>query len=98
MFSTTVGEGTLYHHRMAGGGGWGDPLERDPEAVLSDVRNEYLSAERAKTDYGVIVDTKAWRVDGVATSRLRGEIRAARGWRKVPKVQWHDPIVPDRGV
>ena len=33
MFSTTIGSGTVYHHRMAGGGGWGDPLERDPAAV-----------------------------------------------------------------
>lgn len=77
---------------LAGGGGWGDPLERDPEAVLRDVRNEFLSVDRAKADYGVIVNTKTWRVDGAATTKLRAEIGIARGWREVPKVQWHDPV------
>ena len=76
---------------LAGGGGWGDPLERDPQAVLRDVRNEFLSAARAKADYGVIVDTKTWRVEGEPTKKLRAEMAAARGWREVPKVQWHEP-------
>ena len=31
MFSTTIGEGDVYVHRTAGGGGWGDPLEREPD-------------------------------------------------------------------
>jgi len=88
----TIRKGDVFRHVLAGGGGWGDPLERDPVAVLSDVRNEYLSAERAKADYGVIVDTKVSRVDVAATSRRRADIRAARGWREVPKVQWHDPV------
>ena len=94
----TIRKGDVFRHVLAGGGGWGDPLERDLADVLSDVRNEYLSVARAKADYGVIVDTTAWRVDAAATSKLRTEIRAARGWREVPKVQWHDPIVPDRGA
>jgi N-methylhydantoinase B len=90
----TIRKGDVFRHVLAGGGGWGDPLERDPEAVLSDVQNEYLSANRAKADYGVIIDIKAWRVDAAATSRHRGEMRAVRGWREVPKVQWHDPAYP----
>jgi N-methylhydantoinase B len=94
----TIREGDVFRHVLAGGGGWGDPLERAAEAVLSDVRNEYLSANRAKTDYGVVIDTKMWGVDVAATSKLRTEIRAARGWREVPKVQRHDPIVLDRGL
>ena len=44
MFSTTIDNGTVYHHRMAGGGGWGDPLDRDPDSVAHDVRNEKVSA------------------------------------------------------
>ena len=44
MFSTTIGEGDVYVHRMAGGGGWGDPLARDPAAVARDVANEKVSA------------------------------------------------------
>jgi N-methylhydantoinase B len=59
--------------------------------VLRDVRNEFLSAARAKADYGVIVETRGWRVDDAATQKLRAEMRAARGWREVPKVQWHEP-------
>jgi N-methylhydantoinase B len=87
----TIRKGDVFRHVLAGGGGWGDPLERDPQAVLRDVRNEYLSAARAKADYGVIVDTAAWRVDETATRKLRAEIAAARGWREVPKVQWREP-------
>src|SRR6187402_189043 len=88
----TIRNGDLFRHVLAGGGGWGDPLERDPAAVLRDVRNEFLSAPRAQSDYGVVVDTKAWRVDEAATVKLRAELRATRGWREVPKVQWHDPV------
>ena len=87
----TIKKGDVFRHVLAGGGGWGDPLERDAQAVLRDVRNEYISAARAKADYGVIVDTAAWRVDEAATSKLRAEIAAARDWREVPKVQWREP-------
>jgi hypothetical protein len=41
----------------------------------------------------VIVDTKAWRVDMAATRERRAQIRAARGWRDVPKVQRHEPAM-----
>jgi N-methylhydantoinase B len=88
----TIRRGDVFRHVLAGGGGWGDPLERDPAAVLRDVRNEFLSAGRAQSDYGVVVDTNVWRVDAAATTKLRSEMRAARGWREVPKVQWHDPV------
>jgi len=87
----TIRKGDVFRHVLAGGGGWGDPLERDAQAVLRDVRNEYISAARARADYGVIVDTVAWRVDEAATKKLRAEIRTARGWREVPKVQWREP-------
>ena len=53
----TIRKGDVFRHVLAGGGGWGDPLEREAQAVLRDVRNEYLSAERARADYGVVVDT-----------------------------------------
>jgi N-methylhydantoinase B len=87
----TIRKGDVFRHVLAGGGGWGDPVERDPHAVLRDVRNEFLSAERARSDYGVVIDTATWRVDEGATERLRAEIRDARGWREAPKVQWHEP-------
>jgi N-methylhydantoinase B len=82
-----IRSGDVFRHVLAGGGGWGDPLERDSQAVLRDVRNEFLSAHRAKSEYGVIVDTKTWRVDETATKMMRAEIAASRGWREVPKVR-----------
>ena len=80
-------KGNVFRHIHAGGGGWGDPLERDPAAVVRDVRNEFLSAERARADYGVVIDLARWSVDEAATKTLRGEIREARGWSSVPSVQ-----------
>jgi N-methylhydantoinase B len=97
-FTMTIRKGDVFRHVLAGGGGWGDPLERDAQAVLRDVRNEFLSAERARADYGVVVDTMAWRVDAAATEKLRAEIRAARGWHEVPKVQWRDPMTLNRAA
>jgi N-methylhydantoinase B len=44
MFAAVLQPGDLFHHRMAGGGGWGDPAERDPAAVRADVINEKVSA------------------------------------------------------
>ena len=41
------------------GGGYGNPFERDPEAVLSDMLDGYISAEQAETDYGVVIRGKA---------------------------------------
>ena len=60
--------------------------------MLRDVRNELLSPDKAAADYGVVIDTKAWRVDAATTAERRSAIRARRGWRDVPKVQRHDPL------
>ncbi len=75
---------------LPGGGGWGDPLERDPQCVLRDVRNELVSPAAAERDYGVIVDTERWQVDEVATERLRAQRRAARGGHRAPFVSRDD--------
>jgi len=56
----------------AGGGGYGNPLERDPEMVERDVLEGYVSLERAKEDYGVVIDPKTLKLDKEATKRLRG--------------------------
>jgi N-methylhydantoinase B len=42
-------------YEFGGGGGWGDPLDRDPQAVLDDVWDEYVSVEGALRDYGVVL-------------------------------------------
>jgi 5-oxoprolinase (ATP-hydrolysing) len=55
MFSTVLEEGAVFHHRMAGGGGWGDPLARDPEAVVADVRNGKVTRQAALDAYGVVL-------------------------------------------
>jgi N-methylhydantoinase B len=87
-----IKHGDVFRHVLAGAGGWGDPLVRDPAAVLRDIRNELLSPAKAEADYGVVVDCAAWTVDAAATTRRRDEIRKARAWDTVPKVQWHDPV------
>ncbi|MGK7870363.1 hydantoinase B/oxoprolinase family protein [Falsiroseomonas sp. E2-1-a20] len=90
--TTNIQRGVVFRHVLAGGGGWGDPLERDPAKVLKDVRNEFLSPERARADYGVLLDTAAWTVDAAATERLRAELRQRRAWVETPKVQRTDPL------
>jgi N-methylhydantoinase B len=58
-----------------GGGGFGDPFEREPERVLADVREGYVSREAAEKDYGVVVaETEhAFVVDAAATARKRNK-------------------------
>jgi N-methylhydantoinase B len=51
-------------YRTCGGGGYGDPRERDPQAVLRDVREGKVSAERAREVYGVAIDATTQRTDG----------------------------------
>ena len=55
----------------AGGGGYGDPLERDPEKVQGDVENGYVSVAGARDSYGVVIDPETHRVDTEATEKLR---------------------------
>ena len=82
----TIRRGDVLRHELAGPGGWGDPLERDPMAVLADVRNDIVSRERGEACYGVVVDTQAWRVDADATEKRRAVLRAERGWTATPFV------------
>jgi N-methylhydantoinase B len=63
---------------LAGGGGYGDPLERDPERVAEDVREEKLSLQYARREYAVVLDPDTLVVDAEATAALR---RAARQQR-----------------
>jgi N-methylhydantoinase B/oxoprolinase/acetone carboxylase alpha subunit len=56
---------------QGGGGGYGDPLKRDPLLVSADVLNGYVSAERARADYGVVFESNTLRVDAAATERER---------------------------
>jgi N-methylhydantoinase B len=56
---------------LAGGGGYGDPLERDPERVAEDVREEKLSLQYARREYAVVLDPDTLVVDAEATAALR---------------------------
>ena len=88
----------MFRHEIAGPGGWGDPLERDPALVLRDVRNELVSVEAARNDYGVLVDTSRWAVDEEATRKLRSQLRARRKSRPLPKVVRADSFKPPKAA
>ncbi|MEL0022132.1 MAG: hydantoinase B/oxoprolinase family protein, partial [Rickettsiales bacterium] len=85
-----IRRGDVFRHELSGGGGWGDPLERDPIHVLKDVRNELVGLASARDDYGVVIDPKNWTVDQDATSALRRELQEKRGWTNPPFVAWDD--------
>lgn len=61
----------IYLHTLAGGGGRGNPFERDPELVLEDVLDEKVSIEAARKTYGVVIDLDLGAVDQSATEQLR---------------------------
>lgn len=64
--------------RNSGGGGWGDPLARDPQRVRDDVRNGFVSMQRASDVYGVVIDIEDWSVDDAATHAQRAAIAGKR--------------------
>lgn len=66
-------------HTLAGGGGWGDPLERDPGLVREDVRNEKLTPGYVLHHYGVVVDPATLEVDVQKTHAERAALRARKG-------------------
>jgi N-methylhydantoinase B len=74
-----AGERVMFNY--GGGGGWGNPLDRDPQAVLDDVLDEYVSVEGARRDYGVVLtgslEDLTLALDDTATEQLRTEMRAA---------------------
>ena len=71
MISTSITQSQTIYHRQPGGGGFGDPLQRDPQAVAADVKNDRVSPEAARTEYGVVLDAVTCQVDVEATRSLR---------------------------
>lgn len=63
--------GDVLVNNTGGGGGYGNPLEREPERVARDVRNGFVSARRAASDYGVAVNATTFEVDTAGTEQLR---------------------------
>jgi N-methylhydantoinase B len=78
--------GDSFTRPSAGGGGLGDPLLREAEAVLEDVIDGYVSIGRARKDYGVVIvairpELDEYEIDEVGTKEAREDIRACRlGW------------------
>ncbi|MFG1257662.1 hydantoinase B/oxoprolinase family protein [Xanthobacter flavus] len=72
-----VEEGAMVVVRSAGGGGYGDPLTRDPARVALDASEGYISAEACRQLYGVVLDNRG-EPDGVATLALRKRLEASR--------------------
>jgi N-methylhydantoinase B len=68
--------GDVFLHISAGGGGYGDPLQREPGLVLQDVLDDKVSVEAARAQYGVVVDGARACVDVEATVELRARLRA----------------------
>jgi N-methylhydantoinase B len=71
-----VQAGDLLYFNTWGGGGWGDPLKRDAELVLADVKRNLATVKGAR-DYGVVI--KRGQVDAAATKKLRAEMAKKRG-------------------
>jgi N-methylhydantoinase B len=67
--------------RTGGGGGWGDPIERDPATVRADVEEEFVSRAVAREHYGVVLRDDL-SIDHAATERTRNAIRSQQGSEK----------------
>jgi N-methylhydantoinase B len=66
-----VKEGDSFRTVTSGGGGWGNPLERDPDKVRWDVLEGLISIERGRSEYGVVIDPDKFEVDKEETEKLR---------------------------
>jgi N-methylhydantoinase B len=74
-FAAVLRRGDVIRHEQAGGGGHGDPLERDPALVAADVLNEKITPEYARREHGVVLDPARLEVDAEATRALRASLR-----------------------
>ena len=70
--------GDMVRIHTAGGGGWGDPLEREVSLVEKDVRGGFVSVESARSEYGVAIDPDTLRADVPGSSALRKDLRRVR--------------------
>jgi len=70
--------GDIIWTKSGGGGGIGNPLDREVEKVRWDVRNEYISIQKARNTYGVVINPKTFEVNDEATTQLRKKLRAGK--------------------
>ncbi|MBI3824827.1 MAG: hydantoinase B/oxoprolinase family protein [Candidatus Rokubacteria bacterium] len=67
--------GDVFCHLLAGAGGFGDPLVRDAARVLADVRDEKITRDYARSEYGVVIRPRTLALDDKATAALRQKMR-----------------------
>jgi len=75
---------SIYQHQLLGGGGFGDPIERDPKLVARDLEDESITLRTAKAIYCVDIDPETLEIDYEKTEKLREEMREARKKRMIP--------------
>ena len=97
-FTRTFREGDVFRYEMAGAGGWGDPLERDPAMVLRDVRNELVSLTAAHADYGVVFRGKPLAVDEAATTECSAEDNPFNALISLPSFHHNSQGAPIRSI
>jgi len=94
--------GDTFYVPVGGGAGYGDALERDPGAVIEDLRNNMITHWAARHIYGVAYDESTLRLDKDETAKLRGDARDLRKKRGVPfqefEKQWMCRRPPDRVI
>jgi 5-oxoprolinase (ATP-hydrolysing) len=78
----TLAAGDTVEITVPNSGGYGDPLERDPELILSDVLDEFTTVELAREKYAVVIEPGTLRLDKNATKRLRAERGGAASLRE----------------
>ncbi len=87
--------GEFYMSTSGSGAGYGDVLERDPEAIMEDIRADFISHEAAAKIYKVVYDQQTLVVDVTATKALRDSERKARIARSKPFAEFIEEFVTD---
>jgi len=70
--------GDRFEVLTTGGGGWGDPMTREPARVLEDFLDGYVTPAQARATYGVVIDPKSKAIDAEATRRTRADHQKAQ--------------------
>lgn len=102
QISVTSGERMLktgamfYNTTNGGGGGLGDPIERDPELIVKDVINKMATLEIAQKAYSVAINPETLEIDRQKTTQLRAERRKERLQRGIPGADYLGQLVKAR--
>ena len=75
----TIPAGSALEITVPSSGGYGDPLEREPQQVISDIRDGFTTLQQAHDDYGVVIDEGSLEIDATAPESLRERMRSEQG-------------------